>query len=88
MKFDVRPCCASAHYWDIFIYAGANQKQFDKDGIRVPKPAMDVAMAKYKYFKYTCSRKLFCEQVPYFYFELFSSSTANLSWVLEYRVAI
>lgn len=47
MKFDVRPWCQSEHYWDVFYYMQENvKKQFVKDGIRAPKPAMDVAVAK------------------------------------------
>jgi small conductance mechanosensitive channel len=47
MKFDVRPWCASAHYWDVYSFMQEHvKKQFDKDGIRAPKPAMDVVMAK------------------------------------------
>jgi small conductance mechanosensitive channel len=47
MKFDVRPWCDSAHYWDVYYFMQENiKKQFGKDGIRAPKPAMDVAMAK------------------------------------------
>lgn len=47
MKFDVRPWCDSAHYWDVYYFMQENVKnQFVKDGIRAPKPAMDVAVAK------------------------------------------
>lgn len=47
MKFDVRPWCDSAHYWDVYSFMQENvKKQFVKDGIRAPKPAMDVVVAK------------------------------------------
>lgn len=46
-KFDVRPWCNSAHYWDVFYFMQENvKKQFVADGIRGPKPAMDVAVTK------------------------------------------
>ena len=45
MKFDVRPWCDSAHYWDVYYFMQENiKKQFDADGIRAPKPAMDLAV--------------------------------------------
>lgn len=44
-KFDVRPWCNSAHYWDVYYFMQENvKKQFVTDGIRGPKPAMDVAV--------------------------------------------
>ena len=44
-KFDVRPWCNSAHYWDVYYFMQENvKKQFVADGIRGPKPAMDVAV--------------------------------------------
>lgn len=44
-KFDVRPWCNSAHYWDVYYFMQENvKKQFVSDGIRGPKPAMDVAV--------------------------------------------
>jgi small conductance mechanosensitive channel len=44
-KFDVRPWCNSEHYWDVYYYMQENvKKQFVKDGIRGPKPAMDVVV--------------------------------------------
>ena len=47
MKFDVRPWCNAAHYWDVYSFMQEHvKKQFVKDGIRAPKPAMDVMMAK------------------------------------------
>lgn len=46
MKFDVRPWCNSAHYWDVYYFMQENiKKQFVADGIRSPKPAMDVSVA-------------------------------------------
>ena len=46
MKFDVRPWCKSEHYWDVYYYMQEHVKrQFVTDGIRAPKPAMDVAVA-------------------------------------------
>lgn len=49
MKFDVRPWCDSAHYWDVYYYMQENvKKQFIADGIRAPKPAMDVAVSQSK----------------------------------------
>lgn len=45
MKFDVRPWCNAEHYWDVYYYMQENiKKQFVLDGIRTPKPAMDVAV--------------------------------------------
>lgn len=42
-KFDVRPWCNSANYWDVYYFMQENVKrQFIADGIRGPKPAMDV----------------------------------------------
>lgn len=47
MKFDVRPWCNAAHYWDVYYYMQENiKKQFVKDGVRAPKPAMDVVVAR------------------------------------------
>lgn len=45
MKFDVRPWCDSAHYWEVYYFMQEFvKKQFVADGIRAPKPAMDVAV--------------------------------------------
>lgn len=42
-KFDVRPWCNSAHYWDVYYFMQENvKKQFIADGVRGPKPAMDL----------------------------------------------
>jgi len=47
MNFDVRPWCASEHYWDVYYYMQENvKKQFVEDGIRAPKPAMELAVSK------------------------------------------
>lgn len=44
-KLDVRPWCNSAHYWDVYYFMQENvKKQFVADGVRGPKPAMDVAI--------------------------------------------
>lgn len=44
-KFDVRPWCKSENYWEVFYFMQENvKKQFVADGIRGPKPAMDVAV--------------------------------------------
>ncbi len=46
-KLDVRPWCNSAHYWDVYYFMQENvKKQFVTDGIRGPKPAMDLAISK------------------------------------------
>ena len=46
-KFDVRPWCNSADYWTVYYYMQENvKKQFVADGIRGPKPAMDVAITQ------------------------------------------
>lgn len=46
-KFDVRVWCNSAHYWDTYYYVQENVKrQFDTQGIKGPKPAMDLTMNK------------------------------------------
>ena len=45
MNFDIRPWCNSAHYWDVYYFMQENvKKQFDADGIRDAKPAMDVTV--------------------------------------------
>lgn len=46
-KLDVRPWCNSADYWDVYYYMQEKVKtQFEADGIRGPKPAMDVVIVK------------------------------------------
>ncbi len=38
-----RPFCKSEHYWDVFFYMQENvKKAFDKEGISIPFPQMDV----------------------------------------------
>ncbi len=45
MKFDVRPWCNAVDYWTVYSYMQEFvKKQFVTDGIRAPKPAMDVAV--------------------------------------------
>ncbi|PHI18092.1 mechanosensitive ion channel protein [Lewinellaceae bacterium SD302] len=40
-----RPFCKSIHYWDTFFYMQENvKKAFDRDGINIPFPQMDVHM--------------------------------------------
>lgn len=40
-----RPYCKSEHYWDTFFYMQENvKKEFDKAGIGIPYPTMDVHM--------------------------------------------
>ncbi|MBK7408887.1 MAG: mechanosensitive ion channel [Saprospirales bacterium] len=42
-----RPFCKSEHYWDTFFYMNENvKKAFDKEGIRIPFPQMDVHLDK------------------------------------------
>lgn len=46
-KLDVRPWCNSADYWDVFYFMQENvKKQFDTDGIKGPKPGLDVVIHK------------------------------------------
>jgi small conductance mechanosensitive channel len=46
-KFDVRPWCKSEHYWDVYYYMQEHvAKQFAADGIKAPKPGMDVALTQ------------------------------------------
>jgi len=40
-----RPFCKSEHYWDVYFYLQENvKKEFDKAGIGIPYPQMDVHM--------------------------------------------
>ncbi len=43
VNFAVRPWCKSEHYWDVFFYMHENiKKAFDKEGVGIPYPTMDV----------------------------------------------
>ncbi len=47
MKFEVRPWTHSANYWEVYHFMQENvKKQFGADGIRGPKPAMDLAIKR------------------------------------------
>ena len=40
-----RPFCKSEHYWDTLFYMQENvKKEFDKQGIGIPYPTMDINM--------------------------------------------
>jgi small conductance mechanosensitive channel len=42
-KFDVRPWCLSANYWDVYYYMQENiKRQFVAQGVEAPTPAMNV----------------------------------------------
>lgn len=42
-----RPFCRSEHYWDTMFYMQENvKKEFDKQGIGIPYPTMDINMVK------------------------------------------
>ena len=42
-----RPFCKSEHYWDVLFYMQENvKKAFDKEGIGIPYPTMDVNLVK------------------------------------------
>ncbi len=43
VNFAVRPWCKSEHYWDTYFYFHENiKKAFDKAGLNIPFPQMDV----------------------------------------------
>ncbi len=43
VNFLVRPWCKSEHYWDVYFYMHENvKKAFDKAGVSIPFPQMDV----------------------------------------------
>ncbi|WP_266367733.1 mechanosensitive ion channel family protein [Tellurirhabdus rosea] len=47
VTYDIRPWCKSEHFWDTYYYMQENIKNaFDAQGIKGPKPAMDVSMAE------------------------------------------
>jgi len=47
VNFTVRPWANSAHYWDVFFFLNENiKKAFDKEGISIPYPQMDVHQHK------------------------------------------
>ncbi len=43
VNLNTRPFCKSEHYWDAYFYMQENvKKEFDKEGISIPFPQMDV----------------------------------------------
>lgn len=45
IELAVVPWCKSEHYWDVYFYMHEHiKKAFDKNGIALPKPAMNVAV--------------------------------------------
>lgn len=47
VNFAVRPWANSAHYWDVYFYMHENiKKEFDKAGVSIPFPQMDIHMDK------------------------------------------
>jgi small conductance mechanosensitive channel len=45
VNFAVRPWCKSEHYWDVYFYMHENiKKAFDKAGVGIPFPQVDVHM--------------------------------------------
>jgi len=46
-KLDVSPWCKSADYWDVYYFMQEQvKKQFVADGVRGPKPGMDVMVSQ------------------------------------------
>ena len=46
IEFAVVPWCKSEHYWDVYFYMHEHlKKAFDKNGIALPKPGMEVAVS-------------------------------------------
>lgn len=49
VNFAVRPWCKTEHYWDVHFYMHENiKKEFDKAGIGIPFPQMDVHVKNQK----------------------------------------
>ena len=47
VNLNTRPFCKSEHYWDVFFYMQEHvKKEFDKAGIGIPFPQMDIHMHK------------------------------------------
>ena len=47
VNLNTRPFCKSENYWDTYFYMIENvKKAFDKEGISIPYPQMDVHMPK------------------------------------------
>jgi small conductance mechanosensitive channel len=47
VNFAVRPWCKSEHFWDTYFYMHENiKKAFDKSGVSIPFPQMDVHLTK------------------------------------------
>lgn len=47
VNLNTRPFCKSEHYWDTFFFMQENvKKAFDKEGVSIPFPQMDVHMDK------------------------------------------
>ncbi len=47
VNLNTRPFVQSEHYWDTFFYMQENvKKEFDKAGISIPFPQMDVPQKK------------------------------------------
>ena len=47
VNFLLRPWCKSEHYWDVYFYFQENvKKEFDKAGVGIPFPQMDVHLMK------------------------------------------